>query len=49
MINAGIPSSIWSKIVSAIIKIINRTTTRILIRISLYKAFIDQIYLKKKG
>ena len=41
MINAGIPSSIWPKIVLIIVKVINRTIIRILAKITLYKAFID--------
>ena len=49
MINADIPSSIWPKIVLIIIKIINRTTTRIFAEITPYKTFMDQIYPEKKS
>ena len=49
MINAGIPSSIWPKIILIIVKVINRTTTRTLARMTLYKVFIDQIYPEKKS
>ena len=49
MIDAGIPKSIWPEILAAIIKMINRTATRILSSISLYKTFINQVELDKKG
>ena len=49
MINVGILKSIRLKIFVAIIKIINRTATRTLSGITLYKIFIDQIELDKKG
>ena len=41
MINADILKSIWPEIFAAIIKVINRTATRILSGITLYKTFID--------
>ena len=49
MINVGIPSSMWPEIVLIIVKVINRTAIRILARMIPYKAFMDQIYLEKKG
>ena len=49
MINAGIPKSIWLKILAAIIKMINRTATRILSGITLYETFMDQIESDKKS
>ena len=41
MINVGIPKSMWLKIFVAIVKVINRTATRTLSGIILYKTFID--------
>ena len=41
MINADIPKSIWLEIFAAIIKMINRTVTRTLSGITLYKTFMD--------
>ena len=41
MINVGIPKSIWLEIFAVIIKVINRTATRILSDITLYKIFMD--------
>ena len=41
MINVDIPKSIWLEILAAIIKVINRTVTRILSGIILYEIFMD--------
>ena len=41
MINADILKSIWLEIFVVIIKIINKTATRTLSDITLYKTFID--------
>ena len=49
MTNADIPKSIWLEIFAAIIKIINKTVTRILSSMTLYKIFMDQVELDKKG
>ena len=49
MINVDIPKSIWLEIFAAIIKMINRTATRTLSGITLYKTFIDQIEPDKKS
>ena len=49
MINVDIPKSMWLKIFAAIIKVINRTVTRILSGITPYKIFIDQVESDKKG
>ena len=49
MINADIFKPIWLKILAAIVKVINRTATRILSSITLYKTFIDQVESDKKG
>ena len=48
MINVGILKSIWPEILAAIIKVINRTATRTLSSITLYKTFIDQVEPDKK-
>ena len=49
MINVDIPKFMWLKILAAIIKLINRTATRIFSNMTLYETFIDQIELNKKG
>ena len=39
----------WLEIFAAIIKVINRTATRTLSGMTLYKTFIDQVEPDKKG
>ena len=49
MIDADISKSIWLEIFVVIIKVINRTVTRTLSGITLYKTFMDQVEPDKKG
>ena len=49
MINAGIPKSIWPEIFAAIIKVINKITTRTLSGINPYKTFMNQVEPDKKS
>ena len=43
MLDAGIPDSMWPEIVSAIVKVTNRTATRTLAGKTPYEVFMDQI------
>ena len=41
MINVGISKSIWLEIFAVIVKVINRTATRIFSGMTLYETFMD--------
>ena len=49
MINVDIPKSIWLEILVVIVKVINKTATRILSNMTPYKTFIDQVEPNKKN